>query len=65
MWGMAASSIHNCLKKQGFSYKKKTTTYLEANQEKRKRYLNQIHDIPKDNLVYLDEMWGRRNNNKR
>lgn len=34
---------------------KKTYAYLEANQEDRQAYLLKLKDIPRENLVYIDE----------
>lgn len=42
------------LKKLGYSYKK-SFAYLEANKEKRERYLEQIKEIPQEKLVYFHE----------
>lgn len=51
------SAWHACriLKKLGFSYKKKSFTYLEAKQDKREEYLAKLRSIPQEKRVYIDE----------
>ena len=34
---------------------KKTFSYLEASEEQREQYLEEVKDIPVENLVYIDE----------
>ena len=52
---MSAAGAHYWLKKLGYSYKKKDFTYLEASEEKRKNYEQEIESIPTEKLVYTDE----------
>jgi transposase len=49
------TSIHNRLKNQKITVKKKTFTYSEKSEEDRSKYLEELEKIPEHLRVYVDE----------
>ena len=58
---MTGPGVRYWLKKLGYTYKKKSYTYVEACEQKRAIYKEKIKDIEPEKLVFIDESGIDRN----